>query len=167
MKTLVLTLALAAILFAGCQTIPPGAEPGPHNTMAYTILLEASEPGARIEANGEFMGNTPLNLKVFGDPDGTFHDFGGSPYFTIRALPLATNQFVQTRFFRTGQMFMGEDKIPQRIQFDMNQNTPAYPPYGPGGPPVYFDAPVFYPAPYYYGPSFRFRYGPGYHHGHW
>src|ERR1051325_2175280 len=89
---------VAAVYLAGCETIPPGAERGPHGTMAYDILVDASAPGARIEANGQDAGNTPVHLKIFGDPDGTFHDFG-FPYYVIRALPLATNQFEQVRFF--------------------------------------------------------------------
>src|SRR5712692_9884730 len=110
---------VAAIFLAGCETIPPGAEHGPHHTMAYDVLIEASEPGARIEANGQDVGNTPLHLKIFGDPDGTFHDFG-SPYYVIRALPLTTNQFEQVRFFGTGQWFGPEDQVPKQIYFDMN-----------------------------------------------
>lgn len=165
MRTLALTVAvLAAAFFTGCTTLPPGAEPGPHGTMAYTVLIEATEPGARIEANGEVMGNTPLNLKVFGDPDGTFHDFG-SYYFGIRALPLSTNHFAQARYFRTGRGFTPEDRIPQKIFFDMTQPAPAYP---PPGPPVY-DSPIYYgPPPYFYGPGVRLYFGPGYHHHrHW
>src|ERR1051325_9783437 len=90
---------LAAVgWLTGCQTFPPGAERGPHGTMAYDVLVEASEPGARIEANGEFVGNTPIHLKIFGDTDGTFHDFG-SDFYVVRAFPLATNQYAQTRLF--------------------------------------------------------------------
>ena len=82
MKTqLILSGGLAAIgLLSGCETIPPGAERGPDHTMAYNVPVEASEPGVRIEANGEFVGTTPLTLKIFGDPDGTFHDFGSYEY---------------------------------------------------------------------------------------
>src|SRR5437773_9918298 len=89
---------VAAGLLAGCETVPPGAERGPHGTMAYDVLIEASEPGARIEANGEYVGNTPLHLKIFGDSDGTFHDLG-SESDVIRALPLLTNQFPQVPVF--------------------------------------------------------------------
>src|SRR5207244_6742891 len=92
-------LAVAALL-TGCETIPPGAERGPHNTMAYDVLVDASPPGARIEANGQDIGNTPVHLKIFGDPDGTFHDFG-SPFYVVKASPLATNQFPQPRYFGT------------------------------------------------------------------
>src|SRR6266567_4655326 len=118
--TLLFSSGLAAIgLFAGCQTIPPGAERGPHGTMAYEVPVEASEPGIRIEVNGQYVGTTPLRLKIWGDPDGTFHDFG-SEYYMVRALPLTTNQYPQMRVFGTGHMFGPEDHIPQRIFFDMN-----------------------------------------------
>src|SRR5438309_636850 len=153
---------VAAIGFlAGCETIPPGVERGPHGTMAYDVLIEASEPGARIEANGQDIGNTPVHLKIFGDPDGTFHDFG-SYYYVIRALPLTTNQFPQVRMFRTGHLFTPEDHIPQRISFDMNKPMPEYgaPEYYP--PPPYY-GPNYYGPPYYYGPGVRFYFGPRWH----
>ena len=160
--------AVAAVFLAGCQTLPPGAERGPHGTMAYDVLIQASEPGARIVANGLEAGNTPVHLKIFGDPDGTFHDFG-SPYYVIRALPLTTNQFEQVRFFGTGQWFGPEDRVPKEIHFDMNQKTQVYAPYGPPvygypyyGPPVYY-----YGPPYYWGPDFRFYIGPRYRHRRW
>lgn len=151
----------------GCQTLPPGAEKGPDGTMAYDVLIEASEPGAKIEANGQVIGQTPIHLKIFGDPDGSFHDFG-SEYYVIRALPLTTNQYAQLRTFGTGHWFGPEDKIPQQVYFDMNQRPPEYIPT-----PVYpYPAPYYYPPPYYYGPS----YGPSvgfyfgrpyyYHHGY-
>jgi hypothetical protein len=160
--------AAAAVFFSGCQTpLPPGAEPGPHGTMAYHVLIEASEPGARIEANGEHVGNTPLTLKIFGDRDGTFHDFG-SYYYVIRALPLTTNQFAQTRFFGTGRSWSHEDRIPERLYFDMNQPGPMYP-YPPAGPPMYYGPPVYYhPAPYFhYRPGFQFYFGPRVYHRRW
>ena len=159
---------IAAALLAACQSIPPGAERGPHGTMAYVVLIDASAPGARIEANGQDVGHTPVHLKIFGDPDGTFHDFG-SPYYVIRALPLSTNQFAQIRFFGTGQWFgPPEERVPKQIYFDMNQQSPVNPPYGP---PVYgypyYGPPVYYGPSYYWGPEWQF-YGPGYyHHRHW
>ena len=160
-------LAAAALVFTGCETVPPGVERGPDGTIAYDVLVEASEPGARIEANGENMGNTPVHLKIFGDKDGRFHDFG-SYYYVIRAFPLAPTQFVQTRPFMTGYESSPQDQIPRRIYFEMNQKPPDPPPAGaPGSPPVveYRNPPVYYgPPPYYYGPQFRFFIGPPYHH---
>jgi hypothetical protein len=161
-STIVAGLA-GAVLLAGCETIPPGAERGPHGTMAYEVQVEASEPGARIEANGEVLGNTPVRLKIFGDTDGTFHDFG-SEWYVIRALPLSTNQYAQTRAFGTGRWFGPEDRIPDRVYFDMNQKQPEYAPVGVPtyvypGPPVYYH----YGWPYYYSPGFQFYF---HHHGH-
>src|SRR5262249_5786417 len=60
-----IAIAVAAVFLAGCQTIPPGAERGPSGTMAYVVLVEASEPGARIEANGQDVGNAPVRVKIF------------------------------------------------------------------------------------------------------
>jgi hypothetical protein len=156
----------AAAFLSGCETLPPGVERGPNGTIAYDVLIEASAPGAKVEANGQIVGNTPLHLKIFGDKDGTFHDFG-SDYYIIRALPLTTNQFAQTRYFRTGRFFSPEDHIPDRVYFDMNTPPPApvaggpvyvYPDYGP---------PVYYYPPAYVGPRFHFYIGPGYHHRRW
>ena len=151
----------AAGLFAGCATLPPGAEPGPNGTMAYVVPVEASEPGIRIEVNGQIVGNTPLQLKIWGDPDGTFHDFGAY-YYVVRALPAHTNQFTQTMAFNTGRAWGVEDRIPHQIYFDMSK-----PPENP--PPGYSTAPPYpYPYPYYpyyYGP--RIYIGPGYYHHRW
>lgn len=171
---LVLTVAAPALgLLAGCVTPPPdNLEHGPHGTIAYDVTVDASPPGARVEANGEIIGQTPLHLKIFGDKDGTFHDFG-SYYYIVRGLPLTTNQYVQTRVFQTGRHFTPEDHIPQQIFFDMNQPAPAPPPPVASGQqyPAYYYPPPPYPyygpAPYY-GPSFRFYIGPpGYYHHHW
>jgi hypothetical protein len=166
--TLGLALTSAALLcVTGCQTLPPGAEPGPHGTMAYDVLIEASAPGAKIEANGQIVGETPLHLKIFGDTDGTFHDFGSEVY-VIRALPVTTNQYAQMSVFGTGRWFGPEDRVPERIYFDMNQKPPERP---PGALMYPYPVPYYYPPPYYYGPSFYFHSRPYYryhhhHHGH-
>jgi hypothetical protein len=162
-------ITLAALL-TGCETVPPGVERGPHGTIAYDILVEASDPGARIEANGEYVGNTPVHLKVFGDRDGTFHDSGNYEY-VIQAFPLATNQYAQIRAFGTGRGWTHADQIPQRIYFDMNQKE-APPPPVTAAPRYYaYPYPYYYgPYPYYYGPYWwgpRIIVGPGHWHHHW
>jgi hypothetical protein len=146
----------------GCETVPPppGVERGPHNTIAYEVVVDASPPGAKIEANGQLLGQTPLRLKIFGDKDGTFHDFG-SELYVVRALSLTTNQYPQGRAFGTGRWFGPEDRIPQQIYFDMNQPPPQYGP-PPGYPYPAYPPPYYYPAPYY-GPSFRFDFGSPYY----
>jgi len=128
--TLAACLTAASVL-VGCQSLPPGAEPGPQ-------------------------------IKIFGDVDGTFHDFG-SYYYVVKASPITTNQYPQSRYFRTGHLLTPEDHIPSKIYFDMNQPQPNPPAYAYPPPPSYY---YYGPPPYYYGPSFRFYYGPGYYH-HW
>jgi len=160
--------AAVVLLVAGCVSPPPpGVERGPHGTIAYDVLVEASDPGAKIEVNGNLVGNTPLHLKIFGNRNGTFHDFG-SYYYTLRAYPVTTNQFQQIRVYGTGRDYTRQDMIPQHIYFDMNENVPVQ---VPADPPQYYryyepyPYPYYpYPYPYYYGPEFRFYIGPGYHH---
>jgi len=111
-------LLLIPALLAGCATT--NTERGPEGTIAYYVQVEASEPDVRIEANNDYIGKAPLTLKIFGDKDGTFHNFGSQDY-VIRAFPNNTNQTVQTKVFATGRWFAQEDKIPKRIYFDMSQ----------------------------------------------
>ncbi len=122
--TFVSGLALIALL-CGCETAQQSAERGPQGTIAYMVQIESSEPGVRIEADNDYVGKTPVSLKIWGDKDGTFHNFGSQEYI-VRAFPLNTNQYMQTKVFRTGGWFSQEDKIPSRIFFDMNQKTSAF-----------------------------------------
>lgn len=102
-----LTTSTSLFLCSGCASTG-GVERGRDGTIAYLVEIESSEPGARVEANGENVGKTPLTLKIFGDNDGTFHNFGSQQY-VIQVFPVQTNQFVQTRVFRTGGWFSQED----------------------------------------------------------
>jgi hypothetical protein len=119
----------AAMCLVGCSATDSGKqasrERGPQGTVAYKVLIETSEPGVKIEANNEFLGVAPLELKIFGDKDGTFHNFGSQEY-VIRAYPANTNQTMQTKIFRTGGWFSQEDQIPKRIYFDMKQPSGSF-----------------------------------------
>lgn len=126
MKRLSHTLVLALILgHFGCATSNSGKsssasqnpERGPNGTIAYNVLVESSEPGARIEANNDYIGQTPVTLKIFGDKDGTFHNFGSYDYI-IKAYPVRAGQEIQVKHFRTGGWFTAEDMIPKRVFFD-------------------------------------------------
>jgi hypothetical protein len=119
------TSITAAFVLLGCASVPSGAEHGPNGTIAYLVEIESSEPGVPIEANNDYVGKTPLTLKIFGDKDGTFHNFGSSEY-VVRAFPANTNQYPQTKIFRTGGWFSPEDNIPTRIYFDMSQRTSGF-----------------------------------------
>jgi hypothetical protein len=97
------------------------SEKGPHGTVAYLVEVESSEPGAKVEVNNEYVGKTPLVLKVFGDKDGTFHKFAGSRY-SITAYPVIPGQHPQTKDFKTvGWFITKEDKIPKKIFFEFDQ----------------------------------------------
>lgn len=117
-------LVTPLLLLAACSSVPK-SERGPDGTRAYYINIETSDPGVRIEADNENVGTAPLKLKIYGDEDGTFHNFGSSDY-VIRAFPSNTNQFIQTKIFRTGGWFSQEDRIPSRLYFDMNQKTAGF-----------------------------------------
>ena len=119
--SLVLALAWA---FSGCRTSPPGTETGPHNTVVHYLTVESSVPGVSIETNGVPAGKTPLRLKIFGDARGTFHNFGSNE-FVLRALPLSSNQFLQTKVFRTGTPSAPGDRIPGLMFFNMAQPNGA------------------------------------------
>jgi len=123
-KPFAAAIALATFVIA-CASAPPGAEHGPQGTIAYLVQVESSEPGARVEVNNDYVGKTPMTLKIWGDKDGTFHNFGSQEYI-IRVFPVSTNQFVQTKAFRTGGWFSQEDKIPSRLYFDLNQKSGGF-----------------------------------------
>jgi hypothetical protein len=132
--------------------------------MAYHIVIEASEPGATIIANGADIGKTPVTLKIFGNPDGTFHDFG-SRYYVIQAIPVATNQFAQNKVFQSRRRGSSDKMIPHQFYFDMSKPAPVEPQVyvSPGYPPPgYYYGPRFYIGPPFFGPWP----GPG-PRGHW
>lgn len=58
-----------------------------------------------------------MTLKIFGDKDGTFHNFGSYDYI-IKAYPVRAGQDIQVKHFRTGGWFTAEDMIPKRVFFD-------------------------------------------------
>ena len=107
-------------MIAGCVTSNDAAlERGPDGTFAYQVKIESSEPGVRIDVNGESVGKTPMTLKIFGDRDHTFHNFG-SYDFIVKAFPPGTGRDPQTKIYKTGALFAAEDKIPESIYFDFS-----------------------------------------------
>ncbi len=154
---------LLAGLLAGCESVPPGTELGPHGTIAYNVQVTASQHGVRVETNGAYAGTTPLILKIFADKDGTFHNFG-SYFYVVQAFPLQTNEFVQTRMYRTGRNFTPEDYVPREIYLDMKQPPTAHPPPLMPPPPYPYYAPSIYMAPPY---PYPYPYYPFYRRYHW
>jgi hypothetical protein len=117
-------IALVGASLAGCETTPDD-EKGADHTVGYYMRVEASEPGVSIETNGVFAGKTPLQLHVFGDKNGFFHNLG-SPEYSVRALPIHTNQFPQAQVFSTGNKSLPGARIPGLIFFDMNQKSGSF-----------------------------------------
>jgi hypothetical protein len=117
-----LVILSAVGLVTGCQSSSSDTERGPDRTVAYYIKVDSSMPGVAIETNKVIAGKTPLTLRVFGDVAGGFHNLG-SPEFLVRALPSNTNEFTQTKSFRTGKNSAPGDRIPGFIFFDMSRPT--------------------------------------------
>lgn len=117
----VFSLVAVTLIILGCaseEARKARPEHGPQGTIAFIVQVEASEPGVKIEANGDYLGAAPTTVKIFGDKDGTFHNFG-NPNYTIKAIPARPGQRVQTKVFGTGGWFAREDRIPTRIYFEM------------------------------------------------
>lgn len=125
-------LAIPLALAFGCAS-DKTIERGPQGTIAYNVQVDASELGVKIEADGNFIGVTPCTLKIFGDKDGTFHNFGNHEY-VVRATPAQPGELQQTKVSHTGGWFTSEDRIPSRIYFEMQLvpvNTAASEPPSP------------------------------------
>lgn len=91
--------------------------------MPYEVQIETSDPGSRIEVDGEYMGLAPLTVTIWGDSDGTFHG-SGDGYTVFKAYPVKPGQYIQVRRFLNGAqafMFGQQDRIPRRLYFDLNQ----------------------------------------------
>lgn len=116
-----LTLFGILALF-GCAT-EPGVEKGPQGTIAYLVQINAEPPGTRIEVNGDDAGVVPLTYKIFGDRDGTFHNFGSQEFVVKAYPPRGSGGFVQTKVYHTGGWFGREDMVPKRIFFDTLLDT--------------------------------------------
>lgn len=117
-------LGTAVMLLAGGCSTPkeanrlPGGGPVP-----YEVQIETSDPGSRIEVDGEYMGLAPLTVTIWGDSDGTFHG-SGDGYTVFKAYPVKPGQYIQVRRFLNGAqafMFGQQDRIPKRLYFDLNQ----------------------------------------------
>lgn len=123
MKKLRLSYFLLALSLCGCASPETAGHPG--GTIPYVIAIETSDPGSRIELDGEYMGRSPLNVTIYADKDGTFHGAGdGNTIF--KAYPVKPGQYVQTKSFLNGAqdfMFGQQDRVPKRLYFDLNQKT--------------------------------------------
>lgn len=74
---------------------------------SYRIEFVSEPPGAKIEWNNEYVGETPIAIRYDGH-------LGLLAKITVRAYPLFSGQFIQTK------IISGTSRIPRRIYFDMN-----------------------------------------------
>jgi len=128
MKTLALVVVVSTM---GCSSLtnPPADPPfikrveerGPHGSWPHKIEVTTSDPGAKIEVNKAYIGDAPLTITVYGDHDGTFRR--GMDYI-IRAYPVKPGQYLQTKTFSGGGRLGPEERVPQRIFFDLNLPAP-------------------------------------------
>jgi len=100
------------MFLAGCATFGGPNDPIHQKTLMTEIISEP--PGAKIEINDEYVGETPLTLhiqRVF-SPDG----LGGGSWssITIKANPVLGGQYVQVKYISMDQ------PTPKKIYFNMD-----------------------------------------------
>lgn len=101
---------IGAICIAGCATSPEKEHQG------VTEII-SDPPGARIEVNGNYLGDAPLTTQIRHHPS----DKVVMGMVTIRALPRAEGQYVQVKVFRGPQYPFDphRDVVPERVFFNM------------------------------------------------
>jgi hypothetical protein len=120
----VLSHAALATGLLSCSSTPK-ADKGPESTKAFYVQVQASREGVSIETNNVFAGKAPFVLRLMGDQDGTFHNFG-APEYVVRAVPETTNAFIPTQAFKTGDKSSPGDRIPGLIFLDMSNPSGSF-----------------------------------------
>lgn len=96
---------------ASCSPPPlrynPANDPQPH----YSILVESSPPGARIEFNDAFVGTAPCRIRIPGVAGRKF-GYGQMLSHDFKAIPSVPGCYSQTKIFPKG------GDIPERLFFD-------------------------------------------------
>ena len=100
--------ALAVLI--GCATSPEKE----HQVVTEII---SDPPGARIEVNGNYIGDAPITTRIRHHPA----DKVVMGRVVIKALPREAGQYVQTKVFQGPQYPFDphRDVVPERIFFDM------------------------------------------------
>jgi len=83
----------------------------------YRVSVEISDPGCRIEVNGEHVAtitNTVGEIILWGDPDGKFR---GDQVVRIMANPVKPGQHQQSKVFSSLDERV---PVPRRLYFDLN-----------------------------------------------
>lgn len=115
----IILLALFLIsIVGGCETYDTSYHSyTPESyTRTYTTKVISDPPGARIELDGDYIGDAPLEIQWEGwSSNGLFHSS-----HTVTALPIYEGQYVQSKYFRGGLMFNDpRHPVPKTILFVM------------------------------------------------
>lgn len=130
-------LSVFVISLMGCETAPPVSQAAtPHIIQAgtcerkeyyaqwylhqeatcnnYIVEFTSDPPGAKIEVENNYVGQTPCSLKF----DGTYST---TTTRIVNAYPNQSGQYVQRKVFNPGEFY------PQKMYFNMNVGpvTPA------------------------------------------
>lgn len=119
-----LAAALLALLFTSCATPPENAKRGPSGLPMFAIQFESVPVPAHVYHGKAFVGVTPCETEIEGNPDGTFNG-GAIPwlYDDFSAIP-ATNApglFRQEIGFRRSGTLIPGEKIPKKVLFDLRR----------------------------------------------
>lgn len=99
---------LLLLLFTGCKSLF-------YHEVPHKILIESDPPGARIELNEEYIGDTPLEYTLLGGHKRQFSE--NHPLYIFRASPTAAVGYVQTKVFHSRDPRV--DSIPKHLFFDL------------------------------------------------
>ena len=112
-------LLLCAAVLYGCAASFTAVSEG---TVGATLIL-SDPPGARIEINDDYIGETPLYVKFStGTTHGRFIDA-----MIVRALPIGAGQYTQTKNLygkkapRKMLFDMGLKPVPNELDVNVNQ----------------------------------------------
>jgi len=106
------SVALTACFLCSCATDRP------HARTAQSVQIISSPPGARIEVNGNYVGDAPCTLQIPSFAEGRFRE-----HTTIRAIPIRGGDYTQSKIFfgyaAFDNPYLISYRIPERIFFDM------------------------------------------------
>lgn len=112
-RNTIAVVLLAAASLAGCAAVRTSSH-GP-----VTTQFMSSPPGARIEIDGNYIGDAPLSYTW---PSGYQNGERFRDQVTIKAYPSGPGQFPQKKFYESFSNVL--PPIPQKVYFDM-QSKPA------------------------------------------
>lgn len=109
------------------------------HTQEYKVRLESDPPGAKVfmqagalkkKSARDFLGTTPCETMIMGTKDGYFiapqiayaSDYvAGNIMFTFDPPAGSTNLFSHSQTYRTPTDYIGGDKIPHALYFDLTK----------------------------------------------